>query len=155
MAVFEYRGILVTSGKPTKGFRDAENAKSLRSTLRKDGILLTVATETKAKAAQDGKKKKLFSFGARASAADIAVMTRQLATLIGAGIPLFESLTALVDQVEQEPFARPSARSARRSARARASRRPSRRTPASSRTSTSTWSARGRPPARSKRCWSD
>lgn len=102
MAVFEYRGILVTSGKPTKGFRDAENAKSLRSTLRKDGVLLTVATETKAKAAQDGKKKKLFSFGARASAADIAVMTRQLATLIGAGIPLFESLTALVDQVEQE-----------------------------------------------------
>ena len=104
MAVFEYRGILVTSGKPTKGFRDAENAKSLRSTLRKDGILLTVATETKAKSEQEGKKKGGFSFGGRASAADVAVMTRQLATLIGAGIPLFESLTALVDQVEQEPI---------------------------------------------------
>ena len=102
MAVFEYRGILVSSGKPTKGFRDAENAKSLRGSLRKDGILLTVATETKAKAAKEGNKKKLFSFGGRASPADIAVMTRQLATLIGAGIPLFDSLTALVDQVEQE-----------------------------------------------------
>ena len=104
MAVFEYRGILVTSGKPTKGFRDAENAKTLRSSLRKDGILLTVANETKSKAAQDGKKKSLFSFGGRASAGDVAIMTRQLTTLIGAGIPLFESLSALIEQVEQEPI---------------------------------------------------
>lgn len=102
MAVFEYRGILVTSGKPTKGFRDAENPKTLRSSLRKDGILLTVANETKSKAAQDRKKKSLFSFGGSASAGDVAIMTRQLATLIGAGIPLFESLTALIEQVEQE-----------------------------------------------------
>ena len=34
MGVFEYRGILVTSGKPTKGYRDAENAKTLRSAAR-------------------------------------------------------------------------------------------------------------------------
>lgn len=101
MAVFEYRGILVASGKPTKGLRDAENAKTLRSSLRKDGVLLTVATETKA-ASAGGTKKKTFSFGSRASTADVAVMTRQLATLIGAGIPLFESLTALIDQVEQD-----------------------------------------------------
>ncbi len=102
MAVFEYRGILVTSGKPTRGFRDAENAKSLRSSLRKDGVLLTVATETKAAAPGAAKKKSLFAFAPSASAADVAVMTRQLATLIGAGIPLFESLTALIDQVEQD-----------------------------------------------------
>lgn len=103
MAVFEYRGILVTSGKPTKGFRDAENAKSLRAALRKDGVLLTVATETKAAAAGGAaKKKSLFSSGGSASPAEVAIMTRQLATLIGAGIPLFESLTALIDQVEQD-----------------------------------------------------
>lgn len=103
MGVFEYRGILVTSGKPTKGYRDAENAKSLRSALRKDGILLTVANEAKAASAEDGKKKSIFSFGGRsASAGDVAIMTRQLATLIGAGIPLFESLSALIEQVEQE-----------------------------------------------------
>lgn len=102
MAVFEYRGILVTSGKPTKGFRDAENAKTLRSSLRKDGILLTVATETKAATTGETKKRSLFSFRPSASPAEVAVMTRQLATLIGAGIPLFESLTALIDQVEQD-----------------------------------------------------
>lgn len=104
MAVFEYRGILVASGKPTKGLRDAENAKSLRTALRKDGILLTVATETAKAAGTPGatKKKSLFAFAPSASAGDVAVMTRQLATLIGAGIPLFESLTALIDQVEQD-----------------------------------------------------
>ena len=46
MAVFEYRGIVVGTGKPTKGVRDAENPKALRSALRKDGVLLTVATES-------------------------------------------------------------------------------------------------------------
>src|SRR5262245_56305846 len=102
MAVFEFKGILVTSGKPTKGFRDAENAKSLRASLRKDGTPLTVANETKAAAASAGKKKSLFSVGARAPPADVAIMTRQLATLVGAGIPLFESLTALIEQGEKE-----------------------------------------------------
>src|SRR5690349_184297 len=33
-------------------------------------------------------------------------MTRQLATLIGAGIPLFESLNALIEQVEKESLKR-------------------------------------------------
>ena len=39
-------------------------------------------------------------FGSRVSAQDLAIATRQLATLIGAGITLPESLTALVEQVE-------------------------------------------------------
>ncbi len=106
MAVFEYRGILIGTGKPVKGVRDAENAKALRGTLRKDGILLTTVTE--GKAAED-KAKRNINFGAifeRASAADIAVMTRQLATLIKAGIPLFEALSALIEQVEKPALQR-------------------------------------------------
>ena len=44
MAVFEYRGILIVTGKATKGVRDAENAKALVGLLRREGILLTNAT---------------------------------------------------------------------------------------------------------------
>jgi general secretion pathway protein F len=106
VAVFEYRGILVGTGKPVKGVRDAENAKALRAALRKDGVLLTVATEGKVAEAKAKRDIKLFEFMSRPSSSEIAVMTRQLATLLGAGIPLFESLNALIDQVEKESLKR-------------------------------------------------
>lgn len=102
MAVFEYKGILVASGKPVKGVRDAENAKALRAALRKDGIMLTAATEEQAAKEKAKREIQLFAFASRPSTTDVAVMTRQLATLIGAGIPLFESLNALIEQVEKE-----------------------------------------------------
>jgi general secretion pathway protein F len=106
VAVFEYRGILVGTGKPVKGVRDAENAKALRSALRKDGVLLTVATEGKAAEAKAKRNIKIFEFLGRPSTSDVAVLTRQLATLVGAGIPLFESLNALIEQIENEQLKR-------------------------------------------------
>ncbi len=106
MAVFEYRGIFIGTGKPAKGVRDAENAKALRVVLRKDGILLTNVAEEK-KAKESSKKDiKLFAFLGRPSTGDVAMVTRQLATLLRAGIPLFEALTALIDQVEKESLRR-------------------------------------------------
>ncbi|HRI64254.1 MAG TPA: type II secretion system inner membrane protein GspF [Polyangium sp.] len=106
MAVFEYRGILVSTGKQVKGVRDAENAKVLRTALRKDGILLTTAAEETSAATKKKSSGSLFAFASRPSLNDVAVVTRQLATLIKAGIPLFESLTALVDQTENEALKR-------------------------------------------------
>jgi general secretion pathway protein F len=106
VAVFEYRGILVATGKPVKGVRDAENAKALRGNLRKDGVLLTVATEGKAAEEKAKRNIKIFEILNRPSTSDVAVLTRQLATLIGAGIPLFESLNALIEQVENEQLKR-------------------------------------------------
>jgi general secretion pathway protein F len=101
MAVFEYRGLLVASGKQVSGVRDADNAKALRASLKREGILLTSAQEdTKA---QTDRRNKL-DFGAlfrRVAVADVAMMTRQLATLVVAGIPLVEAVTALVEQVEK------------------------------------------------------
>ena len=82
MAVFEYRGIFIGTGKPAKGVRDAENAKTLRALLRKDGILLTNATE-EAQAKEAGKKDiRLFKFLGKPSTSDVAIVTRQLATLL-------------------------------------------------------------------------
>ena len=101
MAVFEYRGIQIASGKPVKGYRDADNAKALRTILRRDGVLLTEANEEAERGAK-GAKINLFAFMQRPSTADVAVMTRQLATLVRAGVPLVESVAALTEQVEKE-----------------------------------------------------
>jgi type II secretion system protein F len=102
MAVFEYRGIQIASGKPVKGYRDADNAKALRAVLRRDGVLLTEANEEAEQGSKAGRKRDLFAFMHRPSTADVAVMTRQLATLVRAGVPLVESVAALVEQVEKE-----------------------------------------------------
>jgi general secretion pathway protein F len=106
--VFEYTG-LTEAGKNVRGLRDAESSKTLRQLLRKDGVYLTEARAAEA-GALAGEQKTGMSrevdvaalFGmSGVSSQDLAIATRQLATLIGAGIPLVEALTALVDQIEQ------------------------------------------------------
>jgi len=108
MAVYEFRGIQVATGKPVKGFRDADNAKSLRGVLRKEGVLLTLATEEdqKKKDKDKGKLQSFLAFFSRPSSGDVAIMTRQLATLVRAGVPLVDSVAALTDQVEKEQLVR-------------------------------------------------
>src|SRR5215470_14994630 len=101
MAVFEYRGLIAATGKQVSGVRDADNPKVLRAALKREGILLTSAQEeTKAQKAA-GKKLDIGAFFRRVNVADIAMMTRQLATLVNAGIPLVEAVTALTEQVEK------------------------------------------------------
>ena len=108
MPVFEYTG-LTEAGKNVRGIRDAESSKVLRTVLRKDGVYLTearpaeagaVAGEQKTGLAREVDVGALLGFGG-VSSQDLAIATRQLATLIAAGIPLVDALTALVDQVEQ------------------------------------------------------
>jgi general secretion pathway protein F len=107
MAVFEYRGVLVASGKQVHGFRDSDNARSLRSALKREGVLLTNAEEdTKAKGQKAGRNIDLLGFFRRISVSDIAMMTRQLATLVGAGIPLVEAVSALVEQMDKPDLQR-------------------------------------------------
>jgi general secretion pathway protein F len=106
VAVFEFRGVEVGSGKAVKGFRDAENPKTLRAVLRRDGILLTQATIEKDRVLRDKKAFDPFSFLKRPSARDVSIMTRQLATLVRAGVPLVESVAALTEQVENEQLVR-------------------------------------------------
>lgn len=107
MAVFEFKG-LNAAGKTVSGVRDAENAKVLRQLLRREGIFLTEVTAERQSAgavsaggtARNLKLKQLF-FG-RVSTDDVAILTRQLATLLHAGIPLVDALNALIEQVENE-----------------------------------------------------
>lgn len=102
MAVFEYQGIDSASGKPVKGVKDAENARALRNLLRREGVLLTQAREGAAALATHKREIDLFAIFKRVSTGDVAVMTRQLATLVRAGIPLVESISALTEQVEKQ-----------------------------------------------------
>jgi general secretion pathway protein F len=106
MAVFEFRGVVAATGKAVRGVRDAENPKVLRAALRRDGIMLTLAHEEAAGKAKSGREIDLFKYFRRIGAADVAVLTRQLATLVRAGIPLVDSIGALTDQVEKEELKR-------------------------------------------------
>ncbi|MCC6900203.1 MAG: type II secretion system inner membrane protein GspF [Polyangiaceae bacterium] len=106
MAVFEYRGIQIETGKAVKGYRDADNAKALRALLRKEGIMLTLANEEGEQQKKSKREIDFFAIFRRIGAADIAVMTRQLATLVRAGVPLVDSISALTEQVEKEQLVR-------------------------------------------------
>src|ERR1035437_1333217 len=95
MTVYAYKGF-DAHGKPVTGMRDAESPRALRQHLRKDGVLINQVVEN-TPAPVKGKAAK--SRG-RVSAQELAMSTRQLATLVGASIPLVDALAALSDQVE-------------------------------------------------------
>lgn len=100
MAVYEWRGINA-AGKNVKGVSDADNPKALRAVLRKDGVLVTEVLEESQARERKAREVDFKRFFRRVSTQDVAVTTRQLATLLKAGIPLVEALTALIDQLEQ------------------------------------------------------
>ncbi|MDP2599122.1 MAG: type II secretion system inner membrane protein GspF [Deltaproteobacteria bacterium] len=103
MPVFEYSGIN-QQRKKAAGIVEAENEKAARLKLRKMGIypeFLTLEGGKKAKISL-GSRIDFSKFTQRIKVTDIAQMTRQLATLVNANIPLVDSLTALVDQTENE-----------------------------------------------------
>ncbi|MBW1687154.1 MAG: type II secretion system inner membrane protein GspF [Deltaproteobacteria bacterium] len=105
MPVYAYKGVSA-AGKTTRGHLDAESSRSARAKLRRDGIFLTDFQETSAEALTRSATGPRFNFQVslpslqRISGMDLAMMTRQAATLIGAGIPLVESLRALTEQTE-------------------------------------------------------
>src|SRR5580693_7259149 len=106
MPVFEFKG-LNEAGKTINGLREAESPKGLRAALRREGVFLTevLGEQGKTKGGAAAKPAGQISFAfltERVSTEDISIMTRQLAVLLGAGVTLIESLTALVDQVENE-----------------------------------------------------
>jgi general secretion pathway protein F len=108
VAVYEYRGLVSATGKTVHGFRDADNAKVLRALLKREGILLTNAHEdTRGGGARTaGKRFDPFAFFRRVNVGDVAMMTRQLATLVMAGIPLVDAVSALTEQVEKPELMR-------------------------------------------------
>lgn len=100
MPIYEYKGV-DTKGKNINGVIDAENEKAGRLKLRRTGVFPTdiYLEGTRRGMALKGDVKG-FSFLQKVKTAELAHMTRQLATLLGANIPLVDALGALQDQVE-------------------------------------------------------
>ncbi len=103
MPVYAYKGV-TADGRKTRGHLDAESPRSARARRRRDGIFLTELAEGRAAALRAAPASGRFHFSLpslhRISSLDLALATRQLATLVGAGIPLVSALGALTEQVE-------------------------------------------------------
>ena len=108
MPVFAYKGV-DAKGKQASGVKDAENRRVLRASLRKDGVLVTdISEESERVVSGKGLSREVDVKGMfdRVKPQDVAVITRQMATLIKAGIPLAESLSALAEQATSDRLKR-------------------------------------------------
>ena len=100
MPIFEYKG-LNKNGSNVRGTVDADNLRSAKTKLKKDGIFVTDLKDKgrTAKKARDKRSNTTRSV----SVHELSMMTRQLATLLKANIPLVDSLAAVAEQIEN-PF---------------------------------------------------
>src|SRR3954468_10069769 len=100
MAVFAYTA-KTADGKKVESVIRASDRSAAQAELKKKNLTISTLTE------QKGTGKKSSFFGPprpRVGTKDIAVMTRQLSTMISAGIPLLESMEILHEQPSAPGF---------------------------------------------------
>ncbi|BCL68200.1 General secretion pathway protein F [Vibrio nigripulchritudo MADA3029] len=98
MAAFEYKA-LDAKGKQKKGVIEGDNARQVRQKLKEQGLIPVEVIETKAKEAKASSAGLSFKRGI--STNDLALLTRQLSTLVQAGMPLEECIRAVAEQTEK------------------------------------------------------
>ena len=98
MPAFEYTA-LDPGGRERRGLMEADTARQVRQLLREQQLLPVSVGEVERVEARRGAAR----FGLRrgVSPADLALLTRQLATLSRAGLPLEEALLAVSQQTEK------------------------------------------------------
>jgi general secretion pathway protein F len=97
LGAFEYTA-LDTLGHERKGILEGDTPRQIRQQLREQQLLPVTVSEV---AQREAKRQKSFSLMRRVGASDLALFTRQLATLVRAGLPLEESLLAVSQQTEK------------------------------------------------------
>jgi general secretion pathway protein F len=97
LGAFEYTA-LDPAGKERKGILEGDTPRHIRQLLREQQLLPVTVSEV---AQKEAKRQRSFSLMRRVSSADLALFTRQLATLVRAGLPLEESLLAVSQQTEK------------------------------------------------------
>ena len=103
MPAFRYEAVDAV-GATKKGVLNADNARSARSDLRSQGLLPISVEAIVAQVDASGKARRS-SFGERLSTTELALFTRQLASLLEAGLPLEQAFSALLEQAER-PYVR-------------------------------------------------
>jgi general secretion pathway protein F len=99
VALYTWSGF-TEKGKVTQGMIDATSTREAKLKLRSQGIFVSSIAEEAATPASSVKDISLKRFLGRVKLEDVTVMTRQLSTLVGASIPLVESLSALYEQTD-------------------------------------------------------
>jgi type IV pilus assembly protein PilC len=96
------------NGAQTSGKIEATNDEQARQKLMAKGLMVTTLANdtgsTKPAAAQAAPSKASFTFGSKVSQNDVTIMTRQLATLIVAGLPLLRALELITKQERNPAF---------------------------------------------------
>ncbi|NAW67612.1 type II secretion system inner membrane protein GspF [Photobacterium halotolerans] len=98
MAAFEYKA-LDTKGRQKKGVMEADTARQLRQQLREQGLIPVEVSQS-----HEREKRKAggrIAFRRGISTNELSLLTRQLATLVQAGMPLEECLRAVAEQSEK------------------------------------------------------
>ncbi|ELX11970.1 general secretion pathway protein F [Janthinobacterium sp. HH01] len=103
MPAFRYEAV-DAGGATKKGVLNADSARSARSELRTQGLVPLKVDAIAAQVDAAGVTKSR-GFGERLSATELALFTRQLASLLEAGLPLEQAFTALLEQAER-PYMR-------------------------------------------------
>ncbi|AWF81502.1 type II secretion system protein GspF [Microbulbifer sp. A4B17] len=104
MAAFEYTA-LAASGRKSRGTLEADSARAARQQLRAKGMVpleVSAATEKEEK----GGGASFLSGSPGLSVKNLALLTRQMSTLLRAGIPLEETLGAIANQTRNQKIKR-------------------------------------------------
>jgi len=95
MPIYEWEGKTL-KGETRKGTLKVDSEATLRTSLRKDGIILLKAKQKKAESKEKYNPKK------KIKPMNIVIFTRQLSTMITSGLPLVQSLDILSNQMEDK-----------------------------------------------------
>jgi general secretion pathway protein F len=93
MPIFRYKGYK-QDGKETSGSISAENVRDARERLKSSGLL---PSEIEAEGATGGTRG-ILSLRKNVGLPELTLVTRRLATLVGASMPLFEAVATLMEQ---------------------------------------------------------
>ena len=101
MAAFEYTA-LNQKGREEKGVLEADGVRQVRQLLRDKGLAPLTVNAAKEQKSSDTKNPLATWFTPGLSVGDLSLVTRQLATLIAAGLPVEEALLAVSKQSENQ-----------------------------------------------------